>query len=242
MPKKILALLKSALVKLHFYRCVGCNAPSDRPCDLCSICLSLFPPIENACDRCAEPLFASAGNLLCARCLTTSPGFDKIYALWRYEGVVPHFIRQLKFHRRLAIAHVLGKQLALSIQTHYQAVSTIPDAILPVPLHKARLRSRGFNQALELAKASAKALNRPLLTKHCIRIRNTKEQAQLPIEARGKNLRNAFFITKPLHIKHVVIIDDVVTTTHTVNALSTLLKKQGVSRVDVWCCARTPLQ
>lgn len=232
--------LTATLVKLQFYRCIGCNAPSDSSSDLCSACRALLPPLENACICCAEPLSASPQNLLCAKCLTRPPAFDRVHALWRYEGVIPHFIGQLKFHRRLAIAHVFGKQLASTVQTYYQTAATIPDAILPVPLHKARLRIRGFNQALELARPVAKILNRPLLTNHCIRIRNTAEQAQLSLPEREKNLKNSFIVTNPLRFQRLIVIDDVVTTTHTVNALSAVLKKQGITQVDVWCCARTP--
>ena len=91
------------------------------------------------------------------------------------------------------------------------------------------------------ARPAAKILKRPLLVKNCIRVRNTGEQAKLPLAEREKNLKNAFILIKPIHANHVAIIDDVVTTTHTVNALSAVLKKRGIQRVDVWCCARTPL-
>lgn len=242
MFKKIYGWTKSALINWQFYRCMVCQAPSDVARDLCASCLSLFPLCKPACARCAEPLSYTVEPLLCGNCLSKSLPFDSIQALWRYEGIVPHFIGQLKFHQKLAVARVFGELLASAIHKYYKETAIYPEVILPVPLHKARLRTRGFNQAVELARPVATLLKRPLLKDHCIRVLNTKEQAKLPLKEREQNLKNAFILAKPLPARHVLVIDDVVTTTQTVHALSTALKKHGVSRVDVWCCARTPLR
>lgn len=240
MLKKIYTRAQNALVQWHFYRCIVCDAPSDRPYDLCSSCLALLPALSNACARCAEPFPFPAEGVVCGKCLQKTPSFDTIQAPWRYEGPIPHLIKQLKFNQKLAVAHVLGNLLAARIQAHYQGSSHYPDVILPVPLHQTRLRTRGFNQALELARPVAKILGRPLLTQNCVRVRNTGEQARLPVALREKNLKNAFTVVKPLVARHVLVVDDVVTTTHTVDAFCTALKKQGAARADVWCCARTP--
>lgn len=242
MFKKIHGWTKSALIHWQFYRCIVCQAPSDSARDLCSLCLPLFPACEPACTHCAEPLPNITEPLLCGNCLSKPSAFDRIQALWRYEGIVPHFIGQLKFHQKLAVARVFGGLLASAIHKYYKETAIYPEVILPVPLHKARLRKRGFNQAVELARPVATLLKRPLLKDHCIRVLNTREQAKLPLTEREQNLKDAFILAKPLPARHVLVIDDVVTTTQTVHALSTTLKKHGVSRVDVWCCARTPLR
>lgn len=121
----------------------------------------------------------------------------------------------------------------------------MPQIIIPIPLHPRRLRQRGFNQALEIAKPIAKKFHVPLDTAHCQRVRYTEAQTQIPAEHRGSNVKNAFVVDKKFfcgensNISHVAIMDDVVTTGHTVNELSRALRKAGVKTIDVWCCART---
>lgn len=113
-----------------------------------------------------------------------------------------------------------------------------PSYIIPVPLHRKRLRVRGFNQALELARPVAKALNIPIELHACQRIKHTLAQAELKQSQRKKNLKNAFATCKTWQVDHVVIIDDVVTTGSTINALKTVLYQAGVKKVDTWCLAR----
>jgi ComF family protein len=116
----------------------------------------------------------------------------------------------------------------------------LPDVIMPVPLHPSRLRERGFNQALELAKPIGREFDIPIDTKSCKRIKATATQSTLDKKIRIKNMRGAFEIVQPLDCKHLVLIDDVVTTGTTVNELAKILKANGVQRVDVWALARTP--
>ena len=111
---------------------------------------------------------------------------------------------------------------------------------MPVPLHPIRLKDRGFNQALELAKPIARHFNIPLDIKSCKRIKATATQSTLDKKVRKKNMRGAFELVRPLDCKYLVLIDDVVTTGTTVNELAKTLKANGVQRVDVWAIARTP--
>jgi ComF family protein len=110
--------------------------------------------------------------------------------------------------------------------------------IVPVPLHKTRYRERGFNQAIEIARTVAKEMQIPLDLTSCRRNRDTPHQTQLPAKKRRKNLKNAFSIIKPIHARHIAILDDVMTTGSTTHELAYALKKAGASRVDVWVCAR----
>ncbi|MCX7099415.1 MAG: phosphoribosyltransferase family protein, partial [Methylococcales bacterium] len=99
-------------------------------------------------------------------------------------------------------------------------------------------RERGFNQALEIAKTVAKQLQIPLVLDTCIRQRDTPHQTALTAKQRRKNMRRAFALVKPMTAQHVAILDDVMTTGSTAHELAALLKQAGVSRVDVWACAR----
>ncbi|HQY22412.1 MAG TPA: hypothetical protein PK389_01455 [Gammaproteobacteria bacterium] len=114
----------------------------------------------------------------------------------------------------------------------------LPEAIIPVPLHIDRLRKRGFNQALELLWPIHKKTKIPVVFDACVRIRKTTAQAQLDKTRRKRNLKSAFQIVKPIPFEHVAIMDDVVTTGSTVNALTQVLKEAGVTTVDIWCICR----
>lgn len=218
------------------FRCLLCLAKADQPRDLCSKCQQELPWLTIACERCALPL-PVAGH--CGRCLKNPPAFQQVKALWRYENVVTQMVMGLKFSRKLVYARLMGELLANRFVEYYQG--QLPEAIIPIPLHPKRLRSRGYNQALELAKPIAKLSSLPLETKRVQRALYTEEQAKLPLERRLRNVAEAFACRQILPFKHVAVVDDVVTTTATVEQFSQLLLKNGVKRVDVWCSARTAL-
>lgn len=138
-------------------------------------------------------------------------------------------------------AKILGKILADHLQQHYQQKEIKPQMIIPIPLHKKRLRKRGFNQALEIAKIVAKQLEIPIDRFSCIRIRNTNPQTTLPPGDRRKNIRRAFTTKHRINYKYVAVIDDVITTGSTMQEFCKMLSKNGVEQIDVWCCAKTHL-
>jgi len=116
-----------------------------------------------------------------------------------------------------------------------------PDALLPLPLHRARLRRRGYDQALELAKPLAQALELPLRDDILIRQRDTAPQSRLDAKQRRRNLRGAFVVREGAELPaHLVLIDDVMTTGATLHAAADALRRAGVERVDAWVCARVP--
>ena len=121
-----------------------------------------------------------------------------------------------------------------------QAGWPLPERLLPVPLHPARLRQRGYNQSLELARPLSRQLDIALDRSCFQRILNTPPQADLPRRQRLHNLRGAFRLSPPPEARHVALVDDVVTTGSTVNELARLLLRAGVQRIDVWAVARTP--
>ena len=145
----------------------------------------------------------------------------------------------LKFQKKLVYARLLSQLFAehLSMITSQES---LPQCIIPVPLHVSRLRSRGFNQTVELARALGKKYRIAVDLTSCQRQVATQEQAALPAHEREANIKGAFSVNKKIEgIKHIAVFDDVVTTGQTVTELCKVLRQAGVERVDVWCCART---
>ena len=118
----------------------------------------------------------------------------------------------------------------------------MPQLIVPVPLHRARLRQRGYNQALELARPLAHALRLPLRHDLLHRIRSTHAQTELGAIARRRNVRDAFHVPSGAALPaHVALLDDVMTTGATLAECARVLRRAGVQRVDLWALARAPV-
>jgi ComF family protein len=174
--------------------------------------------------------------LICGECQNHPPPFDELIAPFRYEFPFDVLIQALKFHGRLPAARLLGDLLGDSLEGRGDA---LPERIVPVPLHPARLRERGFNQSLEIARPLAKRLGIPIAIPNVHRTRPTPPQSGLDQKARRINVRGVFAVKRPLGFNHVAVLDDVVTTGSTVAELARVLRDSGVERVDVWACART---
>ena len=117
----------------------------------------------------------------------------------------------------------------------------LPQALLVVPLHKNRLRQRGYNQALELARPMARALAMPLCLDALRRVRSTHAQTELDAHARRRNVRGAFALLDGAALPaHVAVLDDVMTTGATLAECARVLKRAGVQTVDAWALARAP--
>jgi len=215
------------------------NGSGDQNLDLCDPCERSLPWLVNACRQCALPLPDDVdGSLSCGRCLKKTPYFDDSISLFSFEGEVVRLIHLLKFHDRLAVSRLLGELL---LRTVVQHTAEIPDCILPVPLHKKRLRQRGFNQSIDLARPLAENWGVILDTHSIQRTRETQSQTGLDAKQRKRNIRGAFEVVSATNYKHVAIIDDVVTTTSTVNELARILKSNGVEKVSVYSIARAPV-
>jgi ComF family protein len=219
--------------------CLLCGQSGDGPRDLCRACAADLERNRTSCPRCALPLQTPAP--LCGECLQRAPPFDAAFAPYLYGHPLDLLVAKLKFGRSLAAGRVLA-DLWLDAIAHL--VPARPDVLVPVPLHTARLRERGYNQALELAKPLARALRIPLAEKMLSRTKATGAQANLDAKTRRKNLRGAFeFNESPgvaVAATHVVLIDDVMTTGATLRECARVLKRAGIARVDVWALARAP--
>jgi ComF family protein len=200
---------------------------------LCPGCLGDLPVSGAACYRCGGALPVDG---LCGRCLSRPPPFDCTVSAFAYRYPVDHLIRRLKYREWLAAGRALAPVLARRI---HREGGALPEALLPVPLHRLRLLRRGYNQARVIADLLAGELELPVAGRLARRRRATPEQARLSLPARRRNLRGAFALRGPPRWRHLAIVDDVMTSGATVGELARLLRQNGVERIDVWVLART---
>ena len=218
-------------------KCLLCGAPSTEGMDICCHCLDDLPHNHNRCQICSLPLSTNHAQPICGKCLKRAPRFDHCYAPFSYAYPLSGLISDFKFSGKFYSGRLLAKLLTDFLE---RDEIELPELIIPVPLHPTRLRERGFNQALELAKPIGRHFNIPIDIQSCSRIKATATQSTLDKKIRSKNMRGAFKIAQGFSCKHLAIVDDVVTTGNTVNELAKIIKASGVQRVDVWALARTP--
>lgn len=219
--------------------CLLCGESSQHA--ICKACAAGLPwlsapagPAHPACPVCAVPL--GMAEVACGACLAHPPAFDATRAVWRYAFPLDRLVQLLKFGGRFA-----GHRFACAdflAQAMLAGECPGGDVIVPVPLSAARLRERGFNQALEMARPLARSLGLPLAAGLLTRVRETVPQSGLPWRVRHRNVRRAFACTGILEGKTVILIDDVMTTGATLNAAARALKDAGAARVVNWVAAR----
>ncbi len=217
-------------------RCLVCGEDGRAREDLCRACADVLRWNHCACLRCAMPLPRPAPA--CGACLQRGHrlALGETRAACVYAFPVDRLLPRFKFHQDLAAGRLLASLML-------QAFSGLPrpGALVPIPLHRARLRSRGYDQALELARPLARALAVPLRDTLLQRRRATAPQSRLDAGARRRNLRGAFSVRDTSTLPdHVVLVDDVMTTGATLQAAAKALRRAGVQRVDAWVCARVP--
>ena len=218
--------------------CLLCDRPVSAELALCPGCRSELPHNHKPCHRCAKPLPVDAPiGALCGECQRKPPPFDRCVVPFTYRSPLPELINGLKFRGRLSYSRLLAGLLLPAIE---QVLQKPPELIIPVPLHPGRLRERGYNQALELARPLSRHLGIPLELRHCRRTRATPPQSGLKQTQRRRNIRGAFEISPNIGADHVALVDDVVTTGSTVAEFARQLHRRGVQRVEVWALARTP--
>lgn len=205
------------------------------------IAATLFPP------RCCLCGFrgASADLDLCEHCEADMPWHryapPGVLTPLRYEHPVDEMIRKLKYRGSIEYARVLGTLLAAAAR---KRDGPLPKLLVPVPLHTARLRERGFNQAYALARYAGRMLEVPYARTLLRRVRDTPSQTALDVSARRQNVRGAFAVCGPkarerlLAADHVAIVDDVMTTGSTAAELRAVLYAAGVRQVELWAVAR----
>lgn len=220
-------------------RCILCHKAVNQAIEICPDCYHLLPHNENCCLRCALPLPEDINNsVLCGRCIRQAPEYDYAHSLFRYEAGVVGLVHQLKFGEKIGYARSIGEMMWKKLCE----VEESPDCLLPVSLHDSRMRQRGFNQSIEISRVMAKKSAIPVEYDAVVRHRRTSAQTGLDAKQRKKNIRGAFSVVKAFDYRHVLIIDDVMTTGATVNELARILKRHGVARVGVLTVARAPVK
>ena len=224
--------MQFALLPPH---CLLCGQSGSHRRDLCAACAADLVHNRIACPRCALPMQTPAP--LCGECLQHEPPFAAAFAPFVYASPLDQLVTRLKFGRNLAAGRVLSE---LWIDALRAASPSLPDALIPVPLHPDRLRERGYNQALELARPLAKAFGIPLRDDVLVRTRATSAQSNLDAQERHRNLRGAFSVAGGTLPAYVAVVDDVMTTGATLHECAHTLLRAGVERVDAWALGRAP--
>lgn len=199
---------------------------------LCAACEADLPRLEGGvCPRCA---LASPAGAVCGRCLARPPRFDATLAALAYAFPADALVHALKFRGQLAVAGLLAQLLAERV-----AGAAPVDCLLPVPISGERLRQRGYNQALEIARHVARSAGIALAPQLCRRIRDTPAQTDLPWAERASNVRGAFASANAVAGARVAVLDDVMTTGATLDEVAASLKHAGAASVVNWVVART---
>jgi len=206
--------------------CFLCRGAADTV--LCTACDADLPRLAGLrCPRCA---LDSPRGELCGRCLSEPPHYDATVAALAYEFPADALVHALKFRGELALAEYLAGILGRCIADRHV------DSVIAVPLPAGRLRGRGYNQSVEIARSLAiKEIDLEL----CVRERDTPAQMDLPFAERRRNVRGAFRCTRAILGGSVAVVDDVMTTGETLNEIALTLKKAGAARVVNWVVART---
>jgi competence protein ComFC len=213
-------------VRAGDYLCNGCEAKIVR----------ILPPF---CQRCSEPFEGSINTVFsCANCAHRTIHFAAAVAAYRGRGIVRDVIHEFKYNRQIHLRHLVARWLRAALDDERLRHQQF-DVIVPVPLHPARQRERGFNQArllAELLSADTSIPCKPLLK----RIRYTTTQTALDRSERMENLHNAFRLRKNMDVRglQVLLIDDVLTTGSTLSECARVLKRAGAKSVHAATAAR----
>ena len=223
------------------YDCILCGRNSTSGANFCPTCSEDLPLITKPCRYCSVETIQSVSQSICGPCTIKKPVYNRCIATMSYASPADELISQFKFNANFAAGLALGEVLAQRFKRHCECYG-YPDAIVPVPLHQARLQERGFNQALELAKQMSQLTGTPVLNKALTRIKNTVPQTEIKRAGlRKSNLKKAFAcidLPRTGKIKHIALVDDVVTTGATLNEAARALFISGAERVDCFCIAR----
>lgn len=215
--------------------CAFCLSETSLESGWCGECYQLLPWNIQGCRQCKEPLGVhrlANSSYLCENCQGTPPLFSSTTAELLYQEPISELIHDFKFHASPRAGALLVELMLANVP------SSIGIALLPVPMFGSRARERGFNQAQWLAHQLGGRLDIPIANALCTK--QLPSQRSLNRRQRMENLSGAFHVQEPLP-EHVTIIDDVVTTGSTGQALAAAALNAGARRVDIWAVARTPL-
>ncbi len=213
--------------------CLVCRAASKAFfCEQCET--DMLFPVNTRCLVCA--IQTASVMQVCGDCLSNAPEIDITEVLYSYRYPVDSLIKTGKFDGKPELLAEFADRLANKL---IRRQGELPEALIPVPLHPARQRQRGFNQSAIIAKRLALRLDLKTINKAVIRRGNSTPQSSLRGDARKRNISGVFDLIEAPAVQHVAIIDDVITTGATVNELAALLRKAGCYEIEAWAIART---
>jgi ComF family protein len=219
--------------------CLLCASHNGGKLGLCEACLHDLPWHDGPhCPQCG----LLSNGLLCGNCLNATPSFDATQALFTYDYPLNRLLQHYKYQASLQLANTfaalwLDKQS--STISNAQDEKYVIDLIIPMPMHNERLKQRGFNQALEIARLISKHTQIKLDYTSCQRTKLTPPQASLPLKERIKNIHGVFQCNKNMQGLNIAMVDDVMTTGASLNELAKTLKQAGATHVECWVIART---
>jgi len=225
-------ILENRLSRIILSRCALCHALQAETLSLCSACLNDLPWIDNFCYSCGMPLGISD---TCGSCLILPSVLNQTICAYRYAYPLDLLIRRYKYKQKLDLIQPLVSVLSEKILATSE---TLPEVIVPVPLHFNRLFNRGFNQSLEICKILSRIINVPVDNNLIARVRDTTPQFKLTSKQREENLRGAFKITTCRTYQSLAIVDDIITSGATSDEIARLFRRSGVKQIQLWALAR----
>lgn len=217
-------------------RCLVCAEAVPGSPPLCAACAGDLPTLDAACARCALPLPGLDAGRLCGRCQRHPPPQTGCTALYRYEAPIDRLLTAHKFAGDLAAGSLLAELLAA--HPRVQQLAAEADLLVAMPLHRQRLRERGYNQVVELLRVLARQTGIAHPADLLQRDRATLAQSDLSAGQRRRNLRGAFRVTRALSGQRVLLVDDVITTGTTVAEAARCLRAAGAGAVHALALAR----
>ena len=207
---------------------------------ICPTCRDRLPLVSSPlCVICGIPFTGTGSDHRCGACLTHPPHFDTARAHFLYEGALRDLIHSFKYNQNTKLRYPLA---LLTLEGVSELLPDHnPNLIIPVPLHRSRLRQRGFNQAVLLGRVLSRQLSLPMLTDVLVRTRSTEPQIELSAAERRLNVKGAFKVRKPDRVagKRILLLDDVMTTGSTMDECAKELKRAGADVVIAATIART---
>lgn len=213
------AVVRTALPSV----CAGCGVSGHWICPICDQHIRRIN-LDSACRRCGGVLDDGAG---CDRCAGWSPAILSCRSAYVFDGAVRKTIHHLKYHGEFARAEWCGREVARLVNE----LGWRPDLLVPVPLHRSRLRSRGYNQSAKIASVAAVSLATPF-GNVLVRTRATLAQVGLDAAGRRENVQGAFACPHDLSDLSILLVDDVVTTGATIEACAVACRQAGAQ--DIW--------
>ena len=230
---------ETARIVLHA-ACVACDGPlpwSSRVCSCCRSCWEQLPAIRSAkCQSCARPWSEEDSGHRCGSCLSDPLPVDWTDAWGHYRGSLERVLHAFKFERHDWFSDPLADLLARTLEERGDARF---DAVAAVPMHRSKLRRRGYNQAELLGRALSRKIGIPFDGKLLVKTVERAPQSSLPRSERQANVRKAFAARGSVKDRSILLIDDVSTTGETLRACARTLMQAGAGRVCAVVVAKT---